>query len=96
MGTNMQMIKAFKKVMTNEFEMTDLGPMKYFLGIQVKQELGRIFISQAKYACDLLKRFYMKNYQKMMERKKLMSQFIEALLVHLFISQIQGLILFIQ
>ena len=55
----MQMIKAFKQAMTNEFEMTNLGPMKYFLGIQVKQEPGRIFISQAKYAYDLLKRFNM-------------------------------------
>lgn len=44
-----------------EFEMTDLGEMKYFLGMQVKQSLGRIFLSQEKYAEDMLKKFNMSN-----------------------------------
>lgn len=39
--------------------MTDLGLMRYFLGMQVKQEPGRIFISREKYAADLLKKFNM-------------------------------------
>ncbi|KAL0456365.1 UNVERIFIED_CONTAM: Retrovirus-related Pol polyprotein from transposon TNT 1-94 [Sesamum latifolium] len=39
--------------------MTDLGLMRYFLGIQVKQSLGRIFLSQEKYIDDLLKKFNM-------------------------------------
>ncbi|XP_022869102.1 uncharacterized protein LOC111388579 [Olea europaea var. sylvestris] len=47
--------------MMNEFEMTDLGVMKYFLGIQVKQSKGEIFISQEKYTEDLLKKFHMEN-----------------------------------
>jgi len=37
--------------------MTDLGLMKYFLGIQVKQTKGEIFITQEKYIHDLLKKF---------------------------------------
>ncbi|PKI68060.1 hypothetical protein CRG98_011656 [Punica granatum] len=41
--------------MMEEFEMTDLGLMKYILGFQVKQSCGEIFISQEKYAEDLLK-----------------------------------------
>ena len=32
MGTNTKMVEDFKKVMMKEFEMTDLGLMKYFLG----------------------------------------------------------------
>lgn len=44
-----------------EYEMTDLGLMRYFLGIQVKQSKEGIFISQEKYAEDLLKKFDMLN-----------------------------------
>ena len=46
MGTNNQMLKDFKEAMMKEYEMTDLGIMQYFLGIQVKQSKGEIFISQ--------------------------------------------------
>jgi hypothetical protein len=42
-----------------EFKMTDLGLMGYFLGIQVKQSLEKIFILQEKYIVDLLKKFNM-------------------------------------
>ncbi|KAL8153826.1 hypothetical protein V2J09_011586 [Rumex salicifolius] len=44
-----------------EFEMTDLGRMKYFLGIEVKQLEEGIFISQRKYVTEVLKRFGMEN-----------------------------------
>ena len=53
MGSNQQMIAEFKKAMMNQFEMADLGLMKYFLGIQVKQEQGHIFLSHEKYVADL-------------------------------------------
>lgn len=38
-----------------------LGLMKYFLGKQVKQSRGEIFISQEKYADDILKNFNKKD-----------------------------------
>ncbi|KNA03723.1 hypothetical protein SOVF_206380 [Spinacia oleracea] len=47
--------------MMSEYEMTDLGEMKYFLGMQVRQRPGRIFLSQEKYADDLLKKFHMED-----------------------------------
>jgi len=47
--------------MKHEFEMTDLGLMMYFLGIKVNQSNSRIFISQTKYAVDVLKGFRMIN-----------------------------------
>jgi hypothetical protein len=41
------------------FEMTDLGFLHYFLGLQVFQTNEGIFLSQSKYAFDLLRRFHM-------------------------------------
>jgi hypothetical protein len=52
-------LDEFKAAMKNEFEMTDLGLMKYFLGIEVEQSAQGIFISQQKYATDVLKKFRM-------------------------------------
>jgi hypothetical protein len=49
----------FKHAMQSEFEMTDLGIMKYFLGIEVDQSTKGIFVYQKKYAADIIKRFYM-------------------------------------
>ncbi|KAH9783348.1 Integrase catalytic domain-containing protein [Citrus sinensis] len=40
-----------------EFEMSMMGELKYFLGLQIKQNEEGIFINQAKYVKDLLKRF---------------------------------------
>lgn len=58
-GTKPLMLEEFKKAMMKEYEMTDLGLMKYFLGIQVQQKTGEISISQEKYTEDLLKKFNM-------------------------------------
>ena len=60
-STNTAMLEEFKKAMMKEYEMTDLGLMRYFLGIQVQQSNGEIFISQEKYLEDLLKKFRMSN-----------------------------------
>ncbi|XP_048634844.1 secreted RxLR effector protein 161-like [Brassica napus] len=45
--------------MTKEFEMTDIGLMSYYLGIEVKQEENGIFITQEGYAKEVLKKFKM-------------------------------------
>ena len=39
------------------FEMSMVGELTYFLGLQVKQTDSRIYINQAKYARNLVKRF---------------------------------------
>ena len=59
LGNNQRLIEKFKGEMKEEFEMTDLGLMKYFLGLKVKQDCSGIFISQGAYARDILKRFGM-------------------------------------
>ena len=57
--TGNMMLDEFKAAMKSEFEMTDLGLMKYFLGIEVEQSNHGICISQQKYAADILKKFKM-------------------------------------
>ena len=47
-------IVDFKAVMESEFEMTDLGLMKFFLGIEVQQSESGIFISRSTYASEVL------------------------------------------
>jgi len=55
------MLKEFKETMAREFEMTDIGLMAYFLGIEVKQVYDGIFISKERYAKGILKKFKMEN-----------------------------------
>ncbi|XP_019157184.1 PREDICTED: uncharacterized protein LOC109153775 [Ipomoea nil] len=45
------------EVMNKEFEMSIVGQMTYFLGLQVKQSSEGYFISQKKYAKNLVKKF---------------------------------------
>ncbi|KAE8676644.1 hypothetical protein F3Y22_tig00111582pilonHSYRG00249 [Hibiscus syriacus] len=58
---NPSMFNEFKDVMMKEFEMTDMGLMAYYLGIEVKQQNDGIFISQKSYAKEILKKFKMEN-----------------------------------
>ncbi|CAL1391443.1 unnamed protein product [Linum trigynum] len=51
------LITEFKEAMQAEFEMTDLGRMRYFLGVEVTQSQAGIFICQQKYAREVLERF---------------------------------------
>ena len=44
-----------------EFEITDFGFLRYFLGIEVEKNENGIFISQEKYVDEVLKRFNMQN-----------------------------------
>ncbi|KAE8734503.1 hypothetical protein F3Y22_tig00000764pilonHSYRG00191 [Hibiscus syriacus] len=61
-GSNPSMFNEFKDVMMKEFEMTDMGLMAYYLGIEVKQQNDGIFISQESYAKEILKKFKMENF----------------------------------
>ncbi|KAL4376232.1 hypothetical protein GQ457_02G032710 [Hibiscus cannabinus] len=51
-GNDEMMINEFKDSMKHEFDMIDLGMMRYFLGLEVLQETNGIFISQCKYALE--------------------------------------------
>ncbi|KAL6315072.1 hypothetical protein AAG906_030925 [Vitis piasezkii] len=56
-GSNVKLLADFKMEMQDVFEMTDLGIMNYFLGMEIYQCSWGIFISQRKYAMDILKKF---------------------------------------
>ena len=56
---NQSLCKSFSELMEGEFEMSMTGELKYFLGLQIKQQKDRILTHQEKYAKDLLKRFDM-------------------------------------
>jgi len=60
-GSNLQQIERFKQDMMQAFEMSDLGLMSFFLGMEIKQSRGVIFIGQEKYAKEILKKFQMEN-----------------------------------
>nr|GEW78625.1 hypothetical protein [Tanacetum cinerariifolium] len=53
-STNPNLSKRFEKLMHNKFEMSMMGELKFFLGIQIHQSPRGIFINQAKYAQEIL------------------------------------------
>nr|GEX34572.1 uncharacterized mitochondrial protein AtMg00810-like [Tanacetum cinerariifolium] len=59
--TNPKYYTKFSDLMVKRFEMSMMGEMKFFLGLQVNQFLNGIFINQSKYILDILKRFGMEN-----------------------------------
>jgi len=58
-GNDEVMMSEFKSSMLREFDMSDLGKMRFFLGIEVLQKSDGIYICQKKYALEVLKRFGM-------------------------------------
>jgi hypothetical protein len=58
-GSNQSGIEKFKHTMQCEFEMTDLGRLSYFLGLEFKASNACIIMHQQKYIGELLERFNM-------------------------------------
>ncbi|KAD7477395.1 hypothetical protein E3N88_00531 [Mikania micrantha] len=54
---------AFTELMTKNFEMSAMGELQFFLGLQIKQSPDGIFIHRSKYTKDLLKKFDLQNYK---------------------------------
>ncbi|WVZ92668.1 hypothetical protein U9M48_038714 [Paspalum notatum var. saurae] len=57
--TNEKLSHEFGDMMSREFEMSMIGELNFFLGFQIKQVKGGIFIHQEKHCRDLLKKFKM-------------------------------------
>ena len=51
----------FKASMMKEFEMTDLGKMRFFLGLEILQRDDGIFVYQKQYVLEILRRFRMED-----------------------------------
>eukprot|EP00253_Pinus_taeda_P015406 PITA_15406 len=58
-GNNESYIASIKKELGKSFEMTDLGYVHYYIGIEVTQHPKSIFLSRKKYIGDLLNRLGM-------------------------------------
>jgi hypothetical protein len=58
-STNKSFCDKFSKIMTDMFDMSMMGELKFFLGFQIKQLEDGTFISQTKCTHDLLKKFGM-------------------------------------
>ncbi|KAK6160279.1 hypothetical protein DH2020_003660 [Rehmannia glutinosa] len=56
-ATNESLCKKFSKLMQGEFEMSMMGELNFFLGLQIKQCQEGSYISQSKYTKELLKKF---------------------------------------
>jgi hypothetical protein len=58
-GSSHVLVSSFQEMMEKEFQISMMGELTFFLSIQVKQMKQGIFIHQAKYTKDLMKKFNM-------------------------------------
>nr|GEX89760.1 putative ribonuclease H-like domain-containing protein [Tanacetum cinerariifolium] len=56
-ATNKDLCRSFEKLMKDKFQMSSMGELTFFLGLQVKQKKDGIFISQDKYVAKILRKF---------------------------------------
>nr|GEY50599.1 hypothetical protein [Tanacetum cinerariifolium] len=86
----------FEVLMKREFEMSDMGELTFFLGLQVKRLPNGIFISQDKYVKDMLKKFDMESVRTAttpykVPKHKYKDEPDDAVNVHLYRSMIGSL-----
>ena len=60
-GNSDEMVQHFVEQMQSEFEMSLVGELTHFLGLQVKQMDDSIFHYQSKYTKNIVKKFGMEN-----------------------------------
>ena len=55
-GDDLSGIQELKDFLSQQFEMKDLGHFSYFLGLEITHSTNGLYITQTKYASDLLSR----------------------------------------
>ncbi|GJT80142.1 putative ribonuclease H-like domain-containing protein [Tanacetum coccineum] len=95
-STNKAWCDDFEVLMKGEFEMSAMGELTFFLGLQVKQKPEGIFISQDKYVQDMLKKFDMESVRPATtpfeaSKPKSKDEPNDAVNVHLYRSMIGSL-----
>ena len=55
-GDDLSGIQEFKDFFSQQFEMKDLGHLSYFLGLEITHSIDVLYITQVKYASELLSR----------------------------------------
>ena len=63
-ATNPNLCKEFEHLMQEKFEMSMVGELSYFLGLHIRQMNEGIFINQAKYVKDFLKKYGLEGCKK--------------------------------
>ena len=63
-STNDSRCQEFLKCMHREFEISMMGPLKYFPRLQIQQKGDGIFINQSKYIQEPLKKYDMVNIKQ--------------------------------
>ena len=58
-ATNEVLYREFASLMPDEFEMSMMGELNFFLGLQIKQTKEKIFINQNKYIKKIIKKYGM-------------------------------------
>ncbi|GKF66465.1 putative ribonuclease H-like domain-containing protein, partial [Tanacetum coccineum] len=56
-STNKDLCTGFEKLIKDKFQMSSMGELTFFLGLQVQQKEDGVFISQDKYVAEILKKF---------------------------------------
>ncbi|GJV97823.1 retrovirus-related pol polyprotein from transposon TNT 1-94 [Tanacetum coccineum] len=64
-STCQDMCDDFAKIMHDEFEMSMMGELNFFLGLQIKQMEDGIFFNQSKYIKEMLKKFGLEDSKPM-------------------------------
>ncbi|GJT78786.1 retrovirus-related pol polyprotein from transposon TNT 1-94 [Tanacetum coccineum] len=64
-STYQEMCDDFAKIMHDEFEMSMMGELNFFLGLQIKQLEDGIFFNQSKYIKEMLKKFGLEDSKPM-------------------------------
>ncbi|GJT99697.1 retrovirus-related pol polyprotein from transposon TNT 1-94 [Tanacetum coccineum] len=64
-STCQEMCDDFAKIMHDEFEMSMMGELNFFLGLQIKQLDDGIFFNQSKYIKEMLKKFRLEDSKPM-------------------------------
>jgi hypothetical protein len=62
-GSSTSSIATVKRILHGRFLMMDMGPLHYFLGLEIHHDAPCIKISQSKYAWDLMERFNMTDFK---------------------------------
>jgi hypothetical protein len=56
-GSSHSLVSSLQEMMESEFQMSMMGELTFFLGIEVKQTKQDSFVHQVKYTMDLMKKF---------------------------------------
>ncbi|GJZ28855.1 retrovirus-related pol polyprotein from transposon TNT 1-94 [Tanacetum coccineum] len=64
-STCQELCDDFAKIMYDEFEMSMMGELNFFIGLQIKQMKDDIFFNQPKYIKEMLKKFGLEDFKPM-------------------------------